>query len=81
MNIPPVVRNLHALMKKILLLKVVYDDALNNIQQWLLDALISHIEYDVGDSILCEIEDLVPDGFKAHRQLPYAHYLSYMFLS
>jgi hypothetical protein len=31
------------------------------------------------DFLICEIEDTVLDGLRARRQLPYAHYLCYIF--
>jgi hypothetical protein len=31
------------------------------------------------DFLICEIEDTVLDGLRAHRQLPYAHYLCHIF--
>jgi hypothetical protein len=33
----------------------------------------------VVDFLICEIEDTVLDGLRARRQLPYAHYLCYIF--
>jgi hypothetical protein len=50
-----------------------------HIQLWLLGALISHSEFDVVDFLICEIEDTVLDGLRARQQLPYAHYISYIF--
>jgi hypothetical protein len=56
-----------------------YREATTHIQLWLLGALISHSEFDVVDFLICEIEDTVLDGLHARRQLPYAHYLCYIF--
>jgi hypothetical protein len=36
-------------------------------------------EFDVVDFLICEIEDIVLDGLRARRQLPYAHYLCHIF--
>jgi hypothetical protein len=56
-----------------------YTEAATHIQLWLLGALVSHSEFDVVDFLICEIEDIVLDGLRAHRQLPYAHYLCHIF--
>jgi hypothetical protein len=56
-----------------------YREATTHIQLWLLGALISHSEFNVVDFLICEIEDTVLDGLRARRQLPYAHYLCYIF--
>jgi hypothetical protein len=56
-----------------------YREAATHIQLWLLGALISHLEFDVIDFLICEIEDTVLDGLRARRQLPYAHYLCHIF--
>jgi hypothetical protein len=67
-------------MRQTLLPRMGYRDATTHIQVWLLGALISHLEFDVVDFLICEIEDTVLDGLRARRQLPYAHYLCYIFL-
>jgi hypothetical protein len=54
-----------------------YREATTHIQLWLLVALVSHSEFDVVDFLICEIEGTVLDGLRAHRQLPYAHYVSH----
>jgi hypothetical protein len=56
-----------------------YREATTHIQLWLLGALISHLEFNVVDFLICEIEDIVLDGLRAHRQLSYAHYLCHIF--
>jgi hypothetical protein len=42
-----------------------YREAATHIQLWLLGALISHLEFDVVDFLICEIEDTVLDGLRA----------------
>jgi hypothetical protein len=66
-------------MRRTLLPQMGYREATSHIQLWLLGALISHSEFDVVDFLICEIEDTVLDGLRARRQLPYAHYLCYIF--
>jgi hypothetical protein len=66
-------------MRRTLLPRIGYREAATYIQLWLLGALISHLEFDVVDFLICEIEDTVLDGLRARRQLPYAHYLCHIF--
>jgi hypothetical protein len=66
-------------MRRTLLPRIGYREATTHIQLWLLGALISHSEFDVVVFLICEIEDMVLDGLRARRQLPYAHYLCYIF--
>jgi hypothetical protein len=70
---------LYQIMRQTLLPRMGYREATTHIQLWLLGALISHSEFDVVDLLICEIEDTMLDGLRAHRQLPYAHYLCYIF--
>jgi hypothetical protein len=70
---------LFQLMRRTLLPWMGYREATTHIQLWLLGALVSHSEFDVVDFLICEIEDTVLDGMRAHRQLPYAHYLCHIF--
>jgi hypothetical protein len=55
-----------------------YRQATTHIQIWL-GALILHSEFDMFDFLICDIEDTVLDGLRAHRQLSYAHYLCHIF--
>jgi hypothetical protein len=66
-------------MRRTLLPRMGYWEAATHIQLWLLGALVSHLEFDVVDFLICEIEDTVLDGLRARRQLPYAHYLCHIF--
>jgi hypothetical protein len=75
----PAAKYLYQLMRWTLLPRMGYREATTHIQLWLLGALISHSEFDVVDFLICEIEDMVLDGLCARRQLPYAHYLCYIF--
>jgi hypothetical protein len=70
---------LYELIRRTLLPRMGYREATTHIQLWLLGALVSHSEFDVVDFLICEIEDTVLDGIRAHRQLPYAHYLCHIF--
>jgi hypothetical protein len=66
-------------MRRTLLPRMGYREATTHIQQWLLGALVSHLEFDVVDFLICEIQDTILDGLHARRQLPYAHYLCHIF--
>jgi hypothetical protein len=74
-----VAKYLYQIMRQTLLLRMGYREATTHIQLWLLGALISHLEFDVVDFLICEIEDTILDGLRARRQLPHAHYLCYIF--
>jgi hypothetical protein len=56
-----------------------YREATTHIQLWLVGALISHLEFDVVDFLICEIEDTMLDGLHARCQLSYSHYLCHIF--
>jgi hypothetical protein len=70
---------LYQLMRRTLLPRMGYREATTHIQLWLLSALVSHLEFDLVDFLICEIEDNVLDGLRARRHLPYAHYLCHIF--
>jgi hypothetical protein len=72
-------RFLYQLMRRMLLPRMGYREAATHIQLWLLGALVSHSEFDVVDFLICDIKDIVLDGLRARRQLPYAHYLCHIF--
>ena len=36
--------------------------------------------FDIWDLLLSEMEDTIADGFKGHRQLPYAHWITFLIL-
>jgi hypothetical protein len=44
-------------------------------QLWVVHHLISQTPFDIWDLLLCEMEDTLAEGFKGHRQLPYAHWI------
>jgi hypothetical protein len=66
-------------MRRTLLPKMGYREATTHIQLWLLGAFISHLDFDVVDYLISEIEDTILDCLHARRQLPYAHYLYNIF--
>jgi hypothetical protein len=36
--------------------------------------------FDIWDLLLSEMEDTIAEGFKGHRQLPYAHWITFLIL-
>jgi hypothetical protein len=63
----PATKFLYELMRHTLLPRMGYREATTHIQLWLLGALISHLEFDVIDFLICEIKDTVLDGLLARR--------------
>ena len=55
-----------------------YCEGLTHIQLWLLNALMQQSVFDVWDVILSEMEDTLVEGFRGHRQLPYAHWITFL---
>jgi hypothetical protein len=41
-------------------------------QLWVVHHLVSQTPFDIWDLMLCDMEDTLAEGFKGHRQLPYA---------
>jgi len=73
-------RILDFVMRKILLPRPSYHDEFTRIQQWLIAHLVAEREFDIWDLIESEIEDTIAEGFRGRRQLPYAHWLTYLIL-
>ena len=40
--------------------------------------LVSQIVFDIWDVMLLEMEDTIAEGFRGHRQLPYAHWITFL---
>jgi hypothetical protein len=47
-------------------------------QLWVIHHLVSQTPFDLWDLMLCEMEDTLAEGFKGHRQLPYAHWICFI---
>ena len=39
---------------------------------------MQQIIFDIWDVILSEMEDIFVEGFRGHRQLPYAHWITFL---
>ena len=74
----PMARLLDTIMRRTLLLRGGYHEDLTHIQLWLVHHLISQTPFDIWDLILLEMEDTLAEGFKGHRQLPYAHWICFL---
>ena len=57
-----------------------YHEGLTRIQLWLVHHLISQTVFDIWDVMLSEMEDTLAEGFRGHRQLPYAHWITFLIL-
>lgn len=73
-------RLLNDVMRRTLLPRCGYREGLTNLQRWLLSALASRCEFDVLDVIILEMEDTIAEGIRSRRQLPYAHWISYLIM-
>ena len=72
-DLTPTTRVLDAIMRRTLLSRMGYREGLTRIQLWLLNYLMQQTVFDIWDLLLLEMEDTIVEGFKGHRQLPYAH--------
>ena len=43
-----------------------------------MNSLIQKIVFDIWDVIFLEMEDTLAEGFRGHRQLPYAHWITFL---
>jgi len=55
-----------------------YREGLTHIQLWLLNSLMQQTVFDIWDLLLSEMEDTIVEGFRGHRQLPYAHWITFL---
>ena len=69
---------LDAIIRRTLLLRMGYREGLTHIQLWLLNSLMQQTVFDIWDLLLSEIDDTIAEGFRGHRQLPYAHWITFL---
>jgi hypothetical protein len=74
----PIARVLDAIVRRILLPRLGYREGLTRMQLWVVHLLVSQTPFDFWDLMLCEMEDTLTEGFKCHRQLPYAHWIYFL---
>jgi hypothetical protein len=80
-SLTPLARVLDAIVRRTLLPRLGYREGLTRMQLWVVHHLISQTPFDIWDLMLCEIEDTLAEGFKGHRQLPYAHWICFIIRS
>jgi hypothetical protein len=77
-SLTPLARVLDAIVRQTLLPRLGYKEGLTRMQLWVVYYLISQTPFDIWDMMLCEMEDTLAEGFKGHRQLPYAHWICFI---
>ena len=77
-DLTPIARLLDAIMRRTLLPRMGYHEGLTRIQLWLVHYLVSQTVFDIWDVMLLEMEDTLAEGFRGHRQLPYAHWITFL---
>jgi hypothetical protein len=80
-SLTPLARVLDVIVRRTLLPRLGYREGLTRMQLWVVHHLISQTPFDLWDLMLCEMEDTLAEGFKGHRQLPYAHWICFLILS
>jgi hypothetical protein len=74
----PIARVLDAIMRRTLLPRLAYREGLTRMQLWVVHHLVSQTPFDIWDLMLYEMENTLAEGFKGHRQLPYAHWICFL---
>ena len=69
-----------AIIRRTLHPRLGYREGLTRLQLWLLNALMQQTVFDIWDLLLSEMEDTIAEGFKGRRQLPYAHWITFLML-
>jgi hypothetical protein len=80
-SLTPLARMLDAIVRRTLLLRLGYREGLTRMHLWVVHHLISQTPFDICDLMLYEVEDTLAEGFKGHRQLPYAHWICFLIRS
>ena len=71
---------LEAIIRRTLLPRFRYREGLTRLQLWLLNALMQQTMFNIWDLLLSKMEDTIAEGFKGHRQHPYAHWITFLVL-
>ena len=64
-------------MRRTLLPRMGYHEGLTRIQLWLVQYVVSQTVFNIWDVMLLEMEDTLAEGFRGHRLLSYAHWITY----
>jgi len=68
----------HRALRRTLLPRSGYAEALTAPQQWLLSFIFHQTPFDIVDLLLCEMEDIIFDGVRVRRQLAYGHFICHI---
>ena len=79
-DLTPTARVLEAIIRRTLLPRLGYREGLTRLQLWLLNALMQQTMFNIWDLLLSEMENTIAEGFKGRRQLPYAHWITFLML-
>jgi len=71
-------KTIHLDLRQSLLYRIGYNKGITALQQWLLIHILTGREFDIVDLFICELEEVIYDGMTAHRQQPFAHWISYI---
>jgi hypothetical protein len=72
---------LDVIVRRTLLPRLGYREGLTRMQLWVIHHLLSQTPFDIWDLMISEMEDTLAEGFKGHRQLPYAHWICFIIRS
>jgi hypothetical protein len=70
--------DIHMALRKTLLPRSGYPEGFTGLQQRLVLHILTHQPFDVIDLLLVEIEDVITDGMRVARHLPYDHWINYI---
>src|SRR5205085_2380563 len=78
LQLTPDARVIHRALRRTLLPRFGYAEALMAPQQWLLSYIFHQTPFDIVDLLLCEMEDIIFDGVRVRRQLAYGHFICHI---
>ena len=74
----PFAKTVHLALRRSLLYRLGYNEGITALQQWLLIHIVTGREFDIVDLFIYELEKVIYDGMTAHRQQPFAHWISWI---
>jgi len=69
---------IHLALRRSLLYRLGYNEGITALQHWLLIHILIGRQFDIVDLFICELEEVIFDGMTAHRQQPFAHWISWI---
>jgi hypothetical protein len=73
-------RILDSIVRKTVVPREGFRDGLTRLHQWVLSHLIRKIPFGLRDLMLCEIKDVIFEGFVSKRHLHYDHWLTFLMI-